>query len=47
MWTETETGMQSKYGVEEIAPFEIQQDLRMELLDEITKLASEEAKKDS
>ena len=45
IWEETDTGMQSEYGAGEIGPLEIQQDLRMELLDEVTKLAWVEAKK--
>lgn len=45
MWEETETGMQSEYRAEETGPLEIQEDLRMELLDEVTGLAWMEAKK--
>ena len=44
IWEETDTGMQREYGAEEIGPDEAEQDLRMELLDEVTKLAWEEAR---
>jgi len=45
MWEETETGMKSEYGAEEIHPDEVRQDLRMELLDDVTKRPWEEAKR--
>ena len=44
IWEETDTGMQCEYGAAECHPAEVRQDLRMELLDEITKLAWEEAR---
>ena len=45
IWEETDTGMQNDYRAEETGPLEIQEDLRMELLDEVTGLAWEEAKR--
>jgi hypothetical protein len=45
IWEETDTGMQSEYPAEELGPFEVQQDLRMELLDELIGLAWEEARR--
>jgi len=44
IWEETDTGMQREYGAEEIHPDGVRQDLEMELLDEVTKLAWEEAR---
>jgi hypothetical protein len=45
LWEETDTGMRSEYRAEELHPDEVRQDLSMELLDEVTRLAWEEAKR--
>jgi len=45
IWEETDTGMQSAYGASEVHPDGVRQDLQMELLDEVTKLAWVEVKK--
>ena len=43
MWEETETGMGSAYKAAELFVEELRQDLQMEILDQVTKLAWQEA----
>lgn len=45
LWEETDMGMQSECEAEELHPDEVRQDLSMELLDEVTRLAWEKAKR--